>query len=423
MGRLRIGIAGAGTAGLAAAAFLARDGHDVSLFERFETPKPIGAGLLLQPTGLAALARLGLDQAAIDLGQPVSQITGDTVAGVRILDLSYRDLGANVFGLGLHRGSLFQLLYAEVIRLGVALTPGSDLTGSRRTAAGRTLIDRQGGEFGPFDLVIDATGVRSPLRRAEAEVRYQRPYPWGALWGVVAEPPDWPHTHRLLQRYDGCHTMVGMLPVGSAPGDRRRLIALFWSLKVEDEPRWRAQGLGRWKARVAAVAPEALALLAQIDTPAAMTFATYADIALRRHHGPRIVFIGDAGRALSPQLGQGANLALIDAATLAHCLAAAGSLEAALTDFSRRRRRHDQFYALASRWLTPFFQSDSLSARLVRDLAFPHLKRVPGLNRQMALTLAGMKTGLFTHLKTEARPRDITGARSASTAGAGLNNT
>jgi hypothetical protein len=41
----------------------------------------------------------------------------------------------------------------------------------------------------------------------------------------------------------------------------------------------------------------------------------------------------------------------------------------------------------------------------------------------MALTLAGMKTGLFTHLKTEVRPRDATGARSASTAGAGLNNT
>src|SRR5262245_45038177 len=170
MGRLRIGIAGAGTAGLAAAAFLARDGHDVSLFERFKTPKPIGAGLLLQPTGLAALARLGLDQAAIDLGQPVSQITGDTVAGVRILDLSYRDLGANVFGLGLHRGSLFQLLYAEVIRLGVALTPGSDLTGSRRTAAGRTLIDRQGGEFGPFDLVTAAPA--SARRYAAPRPRY-----------------------------------------------------------------------------------------------------------------------------------------------------------------------------------------------------------------------------------------------------------
>ena len=55
MRALRIAIAGAGTAGLAAAAFLTRDGHDVQLFERFDEPRAsIGAGLMLQPTGLAS---------------------------------------------------------------------------------------------------------------------------------------------------------------------------------------------------------------------------------------------------------------------------------------------------------------------------------------------------------------------------------
>ena len=91
---IRIAIAGAGTAGLAVAAFLARDGHLVQLFERFEEPKPLGAGLLLQPTGLACLARLGLDRIALDHGQVVKSIYGDTSRGVRILQLSYRELGA-----------------------------------------------------------------------------------------------------------------------------------------------------------------------------------------------------------------------------------------------------------------------------------------------------------------------------------------
>jgi 2-polyprenyl-6-methoxyphenol hydroxylase-like FAD-dependent oxidoreductase len=53
MKRLRIVIAGAGTTGLAAAAFLTRAGHEVRLFERFSQPRPLGAGILLQPTGLA----------------------------------------------------------------------------------------------------------------------------------------------------------------------------------------------------------------------------------------------------------------------------------------------------------------------------------------------------------------------------------
>lgn len=46
---MRIGIAGAGIGGLAAAGFLARDGHDVTLFDPFARPKPVGRMLSLLP--------------------------------------------------------------------------------------------------------------------------------------------------------------------------------------------------------------------------------------------------------------------------------------------------------------------------------------------------------------------------------------
>jgi len=395
---IRIAIAGAGTAGLAVAAFLARDGHLVQLFERFAAARPLGAGLLLQPTGLACLARLGLDGTALEYGQAVTSIYGDTRGGARIIDLSYRELGAHVFGLGIHRGALFSLLHAEVVRLGIALTTATEIACSRCTAEGRILIDRQHNERGVFDLLVDATGVRSPLRTADAAIRRDRPYPYGAVWGSLPEPADWPHKHRLVQRYEGCHSMVGMLPIGRAPGAARRLIALFWSLRVRDRARWQAAGLQAWKARVMEVCPDSQPLLAQINSLDDMTFASYADTQLGRRRGPRIVFIGDAGRGLSPQLGQGANLALIDAATLADCLRQATSLEAALEHYATARRRHGRFYALASRWLTPFFQSDSRWAARLRDVAFPLMGQVPYLRRQMARTLSGMKTGLFTHV-------------------------
>jgi len=121
-----------------------------------------------------------------------------------------------------------------------------------------------------------------------------------------------------------------------------------------------------------------------------MTFATYADVGLNRPFAERIAFIGDAGRALSPQLGQGANLALIDAATLSDCLRTASTLAAALAAYAERRRRHGNFYALASRWLTPFFQSDSRWAARLRDVAFPLMGQVPYLRRQMARTESRM---------------------------------
>jgi 2-polyprenyl-6-methoxyphenol hydroxylase-like FAD-dependent oxidoreductase len=192
--------------------------------------------------------------------------------------------------------------------------------------------------------------------------------------------------------------MVGILPIGRKPDDERSLAALFWSLRVKDHSAWLAAGLPEWKACVLQAWPAAEAFVAQLRTVEDMTFARYADIVLRRCHGERLVFIGDAGRATSPQLGQGANLALIDAATLATCLRDETSIDTALAAYSRERAAHARFYSLASRWLTPFFQSDSRVAGLVRDWTFPLMGKVPYLRREMVRTLAGMKTGFFTHL-------------------------
>jgi len=44
MSGLRIGIVGCGIAGMAAAIACAREGFRVTLIERFETPRPLGAG-------------------------------------------------------------------------------------------------------------------------------------------------------------------------------------------------------------------------------------------------------------------------------------------------------------------------------------------------------------------------------------------
>lgn len=395
---LRIAIAGAGTAGLAAAAFLTHDGHEVRLFERFDEPRPLGAGLMLQPTGLACLACLGLDRAAIDAGAVVLGIDGRTVRGAHIFDVGYRELGPSLFGIGIHRGALFGLLYDEVRRLAVPITASAEMRASRCAPGGRLLLDAQGNEHGPFDLVVDGTGQRSPLRAGAVEVSIDRPYPYGALWGITEMPDGWPHPDLLVQVYDGCHLMAGILPVGRRPGDPRRLAALFWSLRVRDHTAWREAGIERWRSQVLAAWPQVQRFVDQIRSADDLTFASYADITLRERHAERIVFIGDAGRVTSPQLGQGANLALIDAAVLADCLREQASLAAALAAYAEQRRAHTRFYSFASRWLTPFFQSDSRVAALVRDLTFPIAGKVPYVRREMVRTLCGMKTGLFTHL-------------------------
>jgi len=123
------------------------------------------------------------------------------------------------------------------------------------------------------------------------------------------------------------------------------------------------------------------------------TFAEYRDVVMSRWHAPRLAVLGDAAHATSPRLGQGVNLALWDARELALALGVEAALPAALARFSRARRRHISFYQRASRWLTPFFQSGIPGAGLARDVAFPLAARIPWVERQMALAMAGMKTG------------------------------
>ena len=57
---LRVIVAGGGIGGLAAALLFRRQGADVTLVERVADPAEVGAGLLLQPNGLAVLKHLGL---------------------------------------------------------------------------------------------------------------------------------------------------------------------------------------------------------------------------------------------------------------------------------------------------------------------------------------------------------------------------
>ena len=106
--------------------------------------------------------------------------------------------------------------------------------------------------------------------------------------------------------------MVGVLPLGGVGVDPIPHLAFFWSLKIADYPGWRSQGLQHWKDQVFGLWPETQPLLQQIQAPEQLSLARYSHHTLRYPYGPGLVFIGDSAHATSPQLGQGANMALLD---------------------------------------------------------------------------------------------------------------
>jgi len=98
---------------------------------------------------------------------------------------------------------------------------------------------------------------------------------------------------------------------------------------------------------------------------------------------------------MSPQLGQGANMALVDALALRDALRAAPTLPEALARYERRRRVHLHAYHFWSRWLTPLFQSDRDRVAAVRDRVFHPLSRLPGGRGQSLRVLTGTRNGWF----------------------------
>lgn len=396
---LAIAIVGCGIAGMAAATLLQRSGFRPRLFERFAAPRPVGAGLLLQPTGLAVLERLGLRRQIEEAGARIDRLDGRVApSGRQILAVEYADIGTDFFGVGVHRSSLFDALHAAVAAEGIEITPATDVVAMERAAGMRpTLVDRAGRRHGPFDLAILACGAQSGLRAVLGGSPPRR-FAYGALWATVPLAGGSFDPAALAQRYVTARRMVGVMPIGSAPDRAGPHAAFFWSLRMDGAAAWRSAGLERWKAEVAAIWPEAAALVMPIDDPVRLQLASYVHYTAPQPAGARVALIGDAAHSTSPQLGQGANMGLIDALALANALVQRRDLNDALAAYVTARRRHVRFYQFASYWMTPLFQSDSRSGAVFRDLALAAARTVPHFRRETVRTLAGMKTGVFTRM-------------------------
>lgn len=382
---------------------LSRAGHRVRLFERFETPRPLGSGLMLQPTGLAVLEALGLRGEIAALGARVERLIGtDARSGRVVLDVGYRPLGPDVHAVAVHRAALFNVLHDAVVAERLPIRTGFMVESLERSEGKQWLRGPRGRE-GPFDLVVDALGSASPLK-VEAKVPSRvRPLPFGAIWGTVPWVDAGFRRDALMQRYRRASVMIGVLPVGRQRRDGPELAAFFWSLKPESFAAVQARGIVSWRDEVLGHWPETAPHLETITDFEQMTLARYAHHTLQIPAGEGIAFIGDSAHSTSPQLGQGANMALLDAAALAAALAGAATLEAALAEYARLRRWHVRLYQMLSLTLTPFYQSDGNLLPLLRDGLVSAAARVPPVPWLLASMVSGQLLNPLSALRLETK--------------------
>ncbi|MFW2094739.1 FAD-dependent oxidoreductase [Acinetobacter sp. ULE_I057] len=411
----KFAIVGAGTAGLAAAILLAQQNIQVTIFEKVSELKPVGAGLLLQPSGLAVFEHLDVLDDAVKLGAMVTGLEGQLANGFKLVDSHYAQADPDFYGLGIHRASLCHVLAKKCHEYPDLITwqMNADIQKLEESIYEIRVLGTVNAESFDevFDSVIIANGARSQLR-PNAWVKVDQAYPWGAKWTIVPECLQL-NTQILHQFYDRSKIMMGILPTGAIPSQSdQRLSSIFWSLPTDQlgnflphqhaRLEWLKEVSKRWK-------PAAEWLEQVIVNPEQKQqwfSAHYRDVVLSKFGERRIGIIGDAAHAMSPQLGQGANMALLDAWALGQAVHVARNNET--IDYSKlwqnyhqHRKSSSAFYQFLSRLLTPLYQSDLWWAGGLRDLSFSWMYRIPYFRKEMAITVSGLKSGIFSQMKYE----------------------
>ncbi|WNM32607.1 FAD-dependent monooxygenase [Streptomyces sp. Li-HN-5-11] len=347
-------VVGGGIGGLAAAIGLRRIGWDVTVVERARVLADVGAGISLHANGIRALDVLGIGEAVRAAARP--QYTGGTrTPGGSLLARMdgaalERELGTPI--VGIPRAVLHRLL-REALPPG-SLLIGTEVTSVDRSGPGRVRVPVKDGVL-DADLVVAADGVDSRLRgqlfpghpgpvhsgstvvRAITEhpvllrTDFELTWGWGAEFGHIAFTDGRAEWHAVFN---------------SPPGTRHA-----------DALAAMRRRFGGWHDPIPA--------LLDATRPDAVLHHDIHELAtpLPAVAEGRIVLVGDAAHAMTPNLGQGACQALEDAVTLAAALAGEPTVDSALARYDTERRPRSQSVARAAR------QAGRMGQQLTHPLA------------------------------------------------------
>ncbi|MEM8600992.1 MAG: FAD-dependent monooxygenase [Bacteroidota bacterium] len=350
-----IAIVGGGIGGLSAAIALRYAGFEARVYERAPAFGEVGAGISLWPNATRALPRLGvLDRLRPHTG-PIHALNVRAADG-RVLLRARTDAHADrdtAPSLCAYRPALIDALRS-------ALPDNACHTGKQLVRLGEhadgVALHFADDTTAEADLVVGADGIRSRVRvhvTGDDTPPVYRGYP---VWRGIGPLPASFETGEIFETWGGGTGFggglrFGLLEVG--PSDDGVRQAYWYATAARpaggdsgDATARKAELLdlfADWHAPI----PEAIA-----STPATAILRgdTYDRPPRRGWHTRRVVLLGDAIHPTTPNLGQGAGMAIEDALVLTRCLTEHAAPEAAFEAFEAERHARTARVTRESLW-------------------------------------------------------------------------
>lgn len=323
-------VVGAGIGGLAAAIALKQTGWDVAVYERASELREVGAGITIWTNAVHVLCRLGVGESIESVAAVLreSQVRSWRGRLLRRTDCGYLNEKLGAPTIGIHRADLQSRLAdhlgREHIHTGMQCV---SFTSDEKSASA---LFAEGDEI-RGQILVGADGLRSLVRNqllGPETLRYSGYTAWRGV-GLVDRPEVPPGVTALAM---GRGSQAGMLPIG---GGRT-----YWFATANVPPGGAPGPAGHKAELMQRFADWWPALPAVIDaTPEADILRNdiFDRPPVRKWTEGRVTLLGDAAHPTTPNMGQGACMAIESAFVLARSLRAAETAEQGLLDYERAR--------------------------------------------------------------------------------------
>ena len=339
----RVLIVGGGLSGTAAAISLQREGIDVEIVEREPVWGALGTGITLMGPAMRALKQLGVLEQCMAESAGGSEMCLFNAEGELLHALEIPGLLGHEWPAvcGMLRPTLHRILADEARGKGVSARPGMTVV-SLEQHHDRVDVELSDGSTESYDLVLGADGMRSQIRTLVFGDQAPEPRPLGqAVWRALVHRPA--SVTGEFQFY-GPGLKTGFTPLG--PDRMYEFLVQPVADEVLPAPEERAARMRELLSAFGGVVAEVRETITepqQVDVR-----KLYWLLMPPPWYRGRVLLIGDAAHATTPQLAMGGAIALEDGIVLGELLASENALPTALQKFMDRRYERCKMVVLNS---------------------------------------------------------------------------